>query len=81
MANNFQGDLSNGTVSRVGASDGKLLDTWTGAFGARGVLCAMGKVFVTGSQGKLYQINPTQPAGAVVKLTSRIGGGAYSLAL
>ena len=65
------------TVSRVRASDGKLLETWTGATGANGVLCATGKVFVTGNQflGKLYQIDPTQPAGPVTMLSSALGSG------
>jgi hypothetical protein len=56
-----------GTVSRVRASDGKLLGTWTGASNATGVLVARGKIFVIGAEdpGELYQIDPTQPAGAV----------------
>jgi DNA-binding beta-propeller fold protein YncE len=60
------------TVYRVRASDGKLLDTWTGATGAFGVLVAMGKVFVagTGSPGHLYQIDPTLAAGAVTTVTA-----------
>ena len=63
-----------GTVSRVRASDGKLLETWTGATGANGVLAAKGLIFVTGTQpGSLYQIDPTQPAGAVTTLTSSLG--------
>ncbi len=54
---NFGGN----TVSQIRASDGKLVDTWTGATNAYGVLCAMGKVFVSGSTnpGSLYQIDPT----------------------
>jgi hypothetical protein len=66
---------SSGTVSRVRASDGRLLDTWTGATSAFGVLVAMGKVFVSGNTnpGKLYQIDPGQPAGAVTTLTSELG--------
>lgn len=63
----------NSTVSRVRASDGKLLETWTGAGGAYAVLIAMGKVFVTGSSspssGRLYQIDPTQPSGPVTTLS------------
>jgi hypothetical protein len=68
-------DFSGGTVSRVRASDGKLLETWTGATNAGGVLVAAGKVFVAGytSPGKLYQIDPTQPAGMVTTLTSSLG--------
>jgi hypothetical protein len=63
------------TVSRVRASDGKLLETWTGATNAFGVLVAMGKVFVTGDTdpGSLYQIDPTQPAGMVTTLSSGLG--------
>ena len=72
----------NGRVYRVRASDGKLLETWTGADGAYGVLCAMGKVFVTGdtNPGKLYQIDPTQPAGAVTALSSSLGDDPLGIA-
>jgi S-layer family protein len=64
-----------GTVSRVRASDGMLLDTWTGATGAYGVLAAKGLIFVTGftNPGTLYQIDPTQPAGAVTTLPISLG--------
>ncbi len=60
------------TLTRVRASDGKLVDTWTGATGAFGVLVAMGKVFVTGtgSPGHLYSIDPTLAAGAVTTVTN-----------
>ena len=69
-----------GTVSRVRGSDGKLLETWAGASNAFGVLCAMGKVFITGSPGNLYQIDPTQPAGAVTTLTSSLGNNPQGIA-
>jgi hypothetical protein len=61
------------TVSRVRASDGKLLDPpWTGATGAFGVLVAMGKVFVTGtgSPGHLYSLDPTLAPGLVTTVTN-----------
>ncbi len=60
-------NLYDGSVSRVRASDGRLLDTWTGAQGASSVLVAMGRVFAVGggSPGKLYVIDPSQPAGAL----------------
>ena len=63
------------TVSRVRASDGKLLETWTDATDAVGVLCAMGKVFVIGQTdpGRLYQIDPTMAAGAVSTVSSALG--------
>lgn len=64
-----------GTVSRVRASDGKLLETWTGAATGFGVLSAKGLIFVTGfsSPGKLYQIDPSQPAGPVTTLPVTLG--------
>ena len=74
---------NSGTVSRVRASDGKLLETWTGASNAFGILCAMGKVFVTGAiapGGRLYQIDPTQPAGAVTTLTNNLGNNSEGIA-
>ena len=68
-------NYSSGDVSRVRASDGKLLETWSHAPGAVGLLAAKGLIFATGyaSPGKLYQINPTQPAGPVTTLTSGLG--------
>jgi hypothetical protein len=70
VANNVSG-----AVLRVRASDGKLLETWTGATVATGVLAARGLIFVTGNTnpGTLYQIDPTQPAGAVTTVTSSLG--------
>jgi len=71
--------VANGSnsVSRVRASDGKLLDTWTGADFAFGVLVAKGLIFITGNTvnpgGSLYRIDPTQPAGSVTTLTSTLG--------
>jgi DNA-binding beta-propeller fold protein YncE len=64
-----------GTVSRVRASDGKLLGEWTGAIGARAALVAMGRVFVTGatSPGRLYLIDPTAVPGAVQTVASTLG--------
>jgi hypothetical protein len=68
-------NLGSDTVMRVRASDGKVLDTWTGADGAIGIVAAMGKIFITGhtNPGKLYRIDPTLPAGAVTTLTSSLG--------
>ena len=66
---------SDDTVARVRASDGKLLETWTGATLATGVLSAMGKIFVTGqgTPGLLYRIDPAQPAGVVTTVASSLG--------
>ena len=67
VANNFSD-----TVTRVHASNGKVLGTWTGATSAFAVLCAMGRVYVTGLTGKLYQIDPTQSSGSVITLSSSL---------
>lgn len=69
-------NFDSATVSRVRASDGKLLETWTGANQAVDVIVAKGRVFVTGDSnpGKLYQIDPSQTPGAVTTLTSSLGG-------
>ncbi len=67
--------LFSSTVSRIQAGDGKLRETWTAANNATGVLSAMGQILVTGftSPGKLYQIDPTQPAGTVTTVASNLG--------
>jgi hypothetical protein len=59
------------SVSRVRASDGKLLETWTGVPAPFNVLAAMGRVFVTNVHS-LYRIDPSQPAGAVTTLASNL---------
>jgi len=71
-----------GTVSRVRASDGSLLDTWTGAQGARDVLVAFGRVVVLGGTletGALYAIDPRQPGGSLTAVADT-GHGAVSMA-
>ncbi len=68
-------NLGSGSVMRIRPSDGKLLDTWTGATDAFGIAAAMGKIFIAGqlNPGKLYMIDPTQPAGVVTTLTNSLG--------
>ncbi len=65
----------NDLVTRARASDGRLLETWTGATNAVGVLVAMNSVLVTGltNPGQLYRINPSQPAGAVEVIATNLG--------
>src|SRR5262245_22106831 len=65
-----------GTVSRVRASDGKLVDTWTGSLGGRAVVCAGGKVNVVAAStpnGTLYHIDPLQPPGAASVVATNLG--------
>ena len=73
------GQLGSNSVSRVRASDGKLLETWTGANLVTGVLVAMGRVFVSGPSG-LYRIDPSQTAGAVTIVASVIGANPGGIA-
>jgi sugar lactone lactonase YvrE len=72
-------NIGGNSVSRVRASDGKLLETWTGAPFAIGVLAAMGHVFVTGGTN-LYRIDPSQAAGAVTTVASNLGSQAEGIA-
>ena len=69
-------------VTRVRASDGRLLETWTGATRAADVVVAMGAVFVAGNTnpGQLYRIDPTQPAGAVTTVADALGASPNALA-
>jgi DNA-binding beta-propeller fold protein YncE len=75
-----------GTVSRVSADTGKLLETWTTSGspvgGSVAVLVAMGRVLVTGlaDPGRLYSIDPTQPAGAAALVASNLGAQPYGIA-
>jgi hypothetical protein len=67
-----------GQVFRVRGSDGKLLETWTGAFGGFAPLVAMGRILIAASTGnaspgKLYSIDPTKPAGDVTTVATNLG--------
>ena len=55
------------------ASDGRILETWTGATQIDGIVAAMGKVFVTGfsvsgNHWALFRIDPAQPAGPMTEV-------------
>ena len=65
-------DATDGTVSRVRGSDGRLLEAWTGAGQATDVLVAMGRVFVLSYTGVLNMIDPSQAPGAVTPVASGI---------
>jgi hypothetical protein len=75
-------NVGGSSVSRVRGSDGKLLETWTGATAAFGVVVAMGRVFVSGetAPGSLYRIDPSQTAGAVTTVASSLGGDPRGIA-
>ena len=74
-------DVGAGAIRRVRGTDGKLLETWTGATIPLGVIFAMGRVFAAGqtSPGKVYEIDPSQPAGAVTTVASNLGNAAIGI--
>jgi hypothetical protein len=73
---------ANNTVTRVRASDGKNLETWTGAVNSSGVLVAMGRVFVLGqaNPGFLYVLDPSQPFGSVNIASDMLGNTPVTMA-
>ena len=75
-------NFSDHKVFRVRAGDGKLLETWTGAGTALGVAVAMGRIFVIDDTdpGKLYRIDPTQPAGVVTTVATNLGDFPFGIA-
>src|SRR5215510_16317917 len=75
-------NYGNSSVSRVRGSDGTLLGTWTGAVSPGGIVVAMGRIFVTGGtvSGRLYMIDPSQPAGVVTTVASNVDESPYSAA-
>jgi DNA-binding beta-propeller fold protein YncE len=68
--------LTANSISRVRASDGKLLESWTGATAVEMPLVAMGRVFATAftsPNGTLYRLDPSQPAGSVTTVAADLG--------
>jgi hypothetical protein len=63
------------SISRVRASDGRLLETWTGAVNAFGIVSAMGRIFVARqtATGDLSMIDPATPPGDVVSVATDLG--------
>ena len=64
-------------VWRIRGSDLKLVETWLGMDNVRGVAMGAGKVFVSGytTPGKLFVIDPTQPAGSGTAVATNLGSG------
>ncbi len=69
-------------VQKVQGSTGKILETWTGADGVADMVAAMGRMFAAGrtSPGRLYRIDPSQPAGSVTTVASTLGNTAIGIA-
>jgi hypothetical protein len=68
-------NLGGDSVTRVHASDGRVLGTWTGATNAHNTIAAAGFIYVTGREnpGRIYRINPTQAPGAVTLVEDNVG--------
>ncbi len=65
VTNHFGAGIAD--VSRVRASDGRLLETWSGAHGAYAIAIGLGRVVATSQRGfgnphQLYAIDPADPS-------------------
>jgi hypothetical protein len=69
---NFTGN----SVTRVHASDGRVLGTWTGTTAAHNTIAAAGFIYVTGqaNPGTLYRIDPGLAPGAATLVETNLGG-------
>jgi hypothetical protein len=63
------------SVTRVHASDGRVLGTWTGANNATNTIAAAGFIYVTGHEnpGRIYRINPTLAPGVATLVENNLG--------
>ena len=75
-------NFGNATVTRIRASDGRFLETWTSAGAAWEPIAAMGAVFVTGNTnpGNLYRIDPAATPGDVTTVASSLGSSPAGIA-
>ena len=71
-----------GWIRRFRASDGALLQTWTGAESASGIVVAGGVVFATGflSPGRLYGLASLFTPGAVTTVATNLGANPFTVA-
>lgn len=71
-----------GTLTRVRASDGKVLNTFTNIAGSYFPLVAMGRVFIVGrtTPGILYMIDPNQVGTTGQVVTNSLGSSPVALA-
>ena len=69
------------SVTRVHASDGRVLGTWTGADNAYSTISVAGFIYVTGNEnpGRIYRIDPTLAPGAVTEVEDNLGPNPRSI--
>ncbi len=72
---------SSGGVSRVLASDGRALETWSGP-GGGALVSAMGRIFIAADStpGQVFMIDPSQPVGKAVLVADDLGAQPQSIA-
>src|SRR6266404_1006734 len=76
---------SGGNVTRVHASDGRVLGTWTGAAWSNSAIAAAGYIYIagnslaTGEAGKIYRIDPALAPGAVTVVETTLGNQPRSI--
>ena len=67
-------NLGTDTVTRVHASDGRVLNTWTGVIDANHTIAAAGYIYVIGlGESALYRIDPAQPPGTATAVANDLG--------
>jgi hypothetical protein len=68
-------NITDDSVTRVHASDGRVLGAWTGATNAHNTIAAAGFIYVTAREnpGRIYRINPTLVPGAVSLVENNVG--------
>jgi hypothetical protein len=75
-------NFGSATVTRIRASDGRFLETWTSAGAAWEPIAAMGAIVVSGNTapGRLYRIDPSAPSGDVTTVASTLGNSPAGIA-
>jgi hypothetical protein len=73
--------IGGATVTRVHASDGRVLGTWTGATSAYSTISAAGFIYATGAVdfGRIYRIDPANAPGAVTVVENNLAGAPVSI--
>ncbi len=74
-------NFTSGSVTRVHASDGRVVGTWSGANFANNTISAAGFIYVTGLEnpGKIYRIDPTLAPGIVTEVENNLGASPVSI--
>jgi hypothetical protein len=74
-------NLTGDSVTRVHASDGRVLGTWTGVNAAHNTIAAAGFIYVTGHEnpGRIYRIDPRLAPGVATLVENNLGPNPRSI--